>query len=178
MMILSTMYRRLIPSLNTNAIAFQRKSTTSDTTSSTKGVGEAHEPPIDLPQDGHEPTEPEFVYYVYYGKVILAGLELPPRDGKGDFAVVNDTARALSEKTMHLTYDEYFDVGCYAFFDRCTYSAISEGCGGRSSLSPELVAAITLITAGHRMDTATEEVAGTQLGFIRLSKGGQSTTDP
>jgi hypothetical protein len=39
------------------------------------------------------------------------------------------------------------------------------------------VAAIALIKAGNRTHSATEEAARTQLGFLRLAKGGQLSLD-
>jgi hypothetical protein len=38
-------------------------------------------------------------------------------------------------------------------------------------------AAVALIRAGHSTHTATEEAARTRLGFLRLTKGGQTSTD-
>jgi hypothetical protein len=92
----------------------------------------------------------------------------------------DDTARALSDKRTQSAYDEYLHIGCYAFFDSCANMATSEGLDTLSHgppLSAEQTAAIALITAGHRTHTATEEAARTRLGFLRLTKGGQASTD-
>jgi hypothetical protein len=44
-------------------------------------------------------------------------------------------------------------------------------------LSAEQTAAAALVRAGHRTHTATEEATRTRLGFLRLTKGGQASTD-
>jgi hypothetical protein len=41
----------------------------------------------------------------------------------------------------------------------------------------ENAAVVALIRAGHRTHVATEEAARTRLGFLRLTKGGQASTD-
>jgi hypothetical protein len=76
-----------------------------------------------------EPTASEFVDFTYYGEVILAGLERPPRDVDEPHlrTVTDDTARALSDKRTQSAYDEYLHIGCYAFFNSCANSAVSEG---------------------------------------------------
>jgi hypothetical protein len=92
----------------------------------------------------------------------------------------DDTARALSDKRTQAAYDEYLHVGCYAFFDSCANAAISEGSDTLSNgppLSAEQTAAIALIRASHRTHIATEEAARTRLGVLRLTKGGQASTD-
>jgi hypothetical protein len=50
--------------------------------------------------DEIEPTASEFVDFTYYGEVIPAGLERPPRDVEEPrlWTVTNDTARALADK--------------------------------------------------------------------------------
>jgi hypothetical protein len=45
------------------------------------------------------------------------------------------------------------------------------------NLSPGQIAAVVLIRADHRTHTSTEEAARTRLGFLRLTKGGQSSSD-
>jgi hypothetical protein len=94
--------------------------------------------------------------------------------------LIDDTARALSDKRTKSAYDEYFHIGCYAFFNSCANAAISEALDTLSHgppLSAEQAAAIALIRAGHRTHTATEEAARTRLGFLCLTKGGQTSTD-
>jgi hypothetical protein len=44
-------------------------------------------------------------------------------------------------------------------------------------LSADQTASIALIIAGHRTQGATEEAARTRMGFLRLTKGGQTSTD-
>jgi hypothetical protein len=44
-------------------------------------------------------------------------------------------------------------------------------------LSTKQVAAVALIQAAHRTHTATEKAARTQLGFLRLTKGGKASID-
>jgi hypothetical protein len=51
-----------------------------DVKPTTQGGKSAPEPPIDMLDDEPEPTAPEFVDFTYYGEVIPAGLERPPRD--------------------------------------------------------------------------------------------------
>ena len=104
--------------------------------------------------------------------MIPAGLERPPRDVEEQriWTLTYDTARALSDKLSQSAYDEYLHIGCYAFFDSCANAAISEGMDTMSNgppLSAEQTAAVALIRAGHRTDTATEEAARTRLGFLR-----------
>jgi hypothetical protein len=96
------------------------------------------------------------------------------------WTLTDDTARALSDKRNQSAYDEYLHIGCYAFFDSCANAAISEALDTLSHGPPlpaEQAAAIALIRAGHRTHTATEEAARTWLGFLRLTKGGQTSTD-
>jgi hypothetical protein len=132
--------------------------------------------------DEPDPFASEFVDFSYYGEVIPAGLERPLRDVDEPrmWTLTDDTARALSDKRTHAAYDEYLHIGCYAFFDRCANAAISEGLDTLSHgppLSAEQTATIALIRAGHRTHTTTEEAARTRLGFLRLTKSGQTSTD-
>jgi hypothetical protein len=132
--------------------------------------------------DELEPFASEFVDSTYYGEVIPAGLERPPRDVDEPrlWTLADDTARALSDKRTQSAYDEYLHIGCYAFFDCCANAAVSEGLDTLSNappLSTEQTAAIALIRAGHHTHKATEEAARTRLGFLRLPKGGQASTD-
>jgi hypothetical protein len=140
------------------------------------------EPPINLLDDEFEPTASEFVDFTYYGEVTLAGLERPPLDVEEPllWTLTYDTARALSDKRIHSAYDEYLHIGCYAFFDSCANAVISEGLDTLSNappLSAELTVAVAIIRAGHRTHTATEEASRTRQGFLRLTKGGQASTD-
>jgi hypothetical protein len=69
-------------------------------TPTTEGGKAALEPPIDRLDDEPEPTASEFVDFTYYGEVILAGLERPPRDIEEPRLWIpkDDTARTLSDK--------------------------------------------------------------------------------
>jgi hypothetical protein len=132
--------------------------------------------------DEPEPTASEFVDFTYYGEVIPAGLERPPRDVEEPrlWTLAHDTARALSEKKTQAAYDEYLHIGYYAFFDNCANAAISEGMDAPSNgppLSHEQAAAVALIKAGNCTHIATEEAARTRLGFLRLTKSGQASTN-
>jgi hypothetical protein len=132
--------------------------------------------------DEIEPSASEFVDFAYYGEVIPAGLERPPRDVEEPrrWTLTDDTARAISDKRTQAAYDEYLHICCYAFFDSCANAAISEALDTLShgpSLWAEQTAALALIRAGHRTHTATEEAARTRLGFFRLTKSGQASTD-
>jgi hypothetical protein len=62
-----------------------------------------------------------FVDFTYYGEVIHAGLERPPRDVEEPrlLTLTNDTTRTLSDKHTQAAYDEYLHASCYAFFDSC-----------------------------------------------------------
>jgi hypothetical protein len=122
------------------------------------------------------------VDFAYYGKVIRAGLERPPRDVEEPrlLTLTDDTARAFSKEKTHSTHDEYLPIGCYAFFDNYANAAVSEGLDALSNGSPlsqEHAVAVTLIRAGDRTHTTTEEAARTRLGFLRLTKGAQTRTD-
>jgi hypothetical protein len=64
----------------TPATTDQQQSIPADATPATEGGTAAPEPPIDLFDDETEPTASEFVDFTYYGGVIPAGLERPPRD--------------------------------------------------------------------------------------------------
>jgi hypothetical protein len=132
--------------------------------------------------DEPEPTASEFVDFAYYGEVIPAGLERSPRDVEEPrlWTLSDDTARTLSDKRTQSAYDEYLHIICYAFFDSCVNAAINEGLDALSNgppLSTKHEGAATLIRAGHRTHSATEEATRTRLGFLRLTKGGQASTD-
>jgi hypothetical protein len=43
--------------------------------------------------------------------------------------------------------------------------------------SPEHAATLARIRAGHLTHTAMEDAAGTRMGFLRLTKGGQTSTN-
>jgi hypothetical protein len=62
------------------AITSQQQSILPDATPTTEGGKEDLAPPIDLLDDEPQPTESEFVDFAYYGEVIPASLEGPPRD--------------------------------------------------------------------------------------------------
>jgi hypothetical protein len=164
----------------TPASTDQQRSIPPDATP-TEGGKAALEPPIDLLDDEPEPIVSEFVDFTYYGEVVLAGLERPPRDVEEPrlWTLTYDTARALSDKRTQSAYDEHLHIGCYAIFESCANTAISEGMDTLSNgppLSAEQTAAVALIKAGHRTHTATEEAARTRLGFLRLTKCGQAST--
>jgi hypothetical protein len=132
--------------------------------------------------DDLEPSASEFIDFSYYGEVIPAGLERPPRDVAEPrlWTLTDDTARALSDKRTQAAYDKYLRISCYAFFDSCANAAVSEALDTLSHsppLSAEQTAAIALIGAGHRTHTSTEEAARTREGFLRLTKGGHASTD-
>jgi hypothetical protein len=74
----------------------------------------------------------------------------------------------------------YLHRCCYAVFDSCANTAISEGIDALSSappLSTDQTATVALIKAGHRTNAATEEATSNRLGFLRLTKGGQPRSD-
>jgi hypothetical protein len=80
---------------------------------------------------------------------------------------MDNTERALSEKETQSAYKEYLLIGCYAFFDCCANTAITEGTDALSAgltLPPEHAAAFTLIRAGHMTHTSTEEA--TRMGSV------------
>jgi hypothetical protein len=94
--------------------------------------------------------------------------------------VTDDTARFLNDRKSQAGYDEYLHIGCYAFFDSCANAAIGEALDALSAGPPliaERAAAVALIIAGHRTHAATEEAARTRMGFLRLTKGGQTSSD-
>jgi hypothetical protein len=160
----------------------QHQSIPADATPATEGGKAAPEPPIDMLDDGPEPTASEFVDFTYYGGVISAGLERPPRgvDEPPLCTFTDDTARALADKRTQAAYDEYLHIGCYAFFDSCANAAIGEGLDTLSNgppLSAEQTMAVALMRAGHRNYTATKEAARTRLGFLRLTKGRHASTN-
>jgi hypothetical protein len=96
------------------------------------------------------------------------------------WTLTDDTARFLNDRKSQAGYDEYLHIGCYEFFDNCANATIGEGLDALSSgppLSTEQAAFVALITAGHRTHTATEEAARTRLGFLRLTKGGKTSSD-
>jgi guanyl-specific ribonuclease Sa len=160
----------------------QQQSIPADATQATEGGKAAPELPIDMLDDEPEPTASEFVDFTYYGEIIPAGLECPPCDVEEPrvWTLTDDTALALSDKRTQLAYDEYLHIGCYAFFDSSANAAIGEGMDTLSNgppLSTKQAVAVALIRAGHRTHTTTEEAARTRLGFLRLTKGGQESTD-
>jgi hypothetical protein len=109
-------------------------------------------------------------------------LEQPPRDIDEPrlWTLTDDTARFLNDRKSQAGYDEYLHIGCYAFFDMCANAAIGEALDTLlAGLPPpaEQKAGVALIRAGHRTHTATEEGARTRLGFLRLTKGGQTSSD-
>jgi hypothetical protein len=166
----------------THAFTDHQHSIPADATPTTEGGKAAHEPPIDLLDDESDPTASNLVDFTYYGEVIPAGLERLPRDVEEPClrTLTDDTARALSGKRTQSAYDEYLHIGCYAFFGSCANAAIGEALDTLSHgplLSAEQATAITLIRAGHCTHTATEEAARTRLGFLRLTKGRQTSTD-
>jgi hypothetical protein len=131
--------------------------------------------------DDSELLEPEVVDFPAYGKVISAGLERPPRDIDEPrlWTLTDDTARFLNDRRSQVKYDEYLYIGSNAFYDSCANVAINEGLNALSIGPPstEKTATVALIRAGHRTHTATEEAARTRLGFLRFTKGGQSSSD-
>jgi hypothetical protein len=89
-------------------------------------------------------------------------------------------ARFLNDRKYQAGYNEYLHIGCHAFFDNYANAAIGEALDALSTGPPlpaEQVAAVALIRAGHRNHTATMEAARTRLGFLRLTKGGQTSSD-
>jgi hypothetical protein len=61
-------------------------------------------------------------------------------------------------------YDEYLQIGCYAFFDSCANAVIGEALDTQSAGPPtstEQAATAALIRAGHRTHEATDEAART-----------------
>jgi hypothetical protein len=132
--------------------------------------------------DEPDPSASDFVDFAYYGEIIPAGLERPFRDIEEPrlWTLTDDTARALSDNRTQSAYDEYLHIGCYAFFDSCANAATGEALDTPSHGPPlptKQAAAIALIRAGHRTHAVTEEAARTRLGFLRLTKGGQTSTD-
>jgi hypothetical protein len=93
----------------TPAITDQQQSIPADATPATEGGKAAPEPPIDLLDDKPDPSASDFVDFAYYGEVISAGLERPPRDIEEPrlWTLADDTARALSDKRTQSAYDEY-----------------------------------------------------------------------
>jgi hypothetical protein len=94
--------------------------------------------------------------------------------------LADETARFLDDRKSQAGYDEYLHIGCYAFFGSCANAAIGEALDTLSTgppLSMKNAAAAALIRAGHRTHAATEEAARTRLGFLHLSKGGQTSSD-
>jgi uncharacterized protein YifE (UPF0438 family) len=176
--LLAQLERLTSPPVLTN----QHQSIPPDATIAIEGGKAAPEPPIDLLKDDPELHEPEFVDFAAYGKVIPAGLEQPPRDIDEPrlWTLTDDTARFLNNKKYRAGYDEYLHIGCYTFFDSCANAAIGEAMDAvsvGSPLSTEQAAVVALIRAGHRIHTTTEEAARTRLGFLRLTKGGQTSPD-
>jgi hypothetical protein len=84
----------------TPATTDQQQSIPADAIPATEGGKAAPEPPINLLDDETEPTASEFVDFTYFGEVIPAGLERPPRDVEEPrlWTLTYDTARALADK--------------------------------------------------------------------------------
>jgi hypothetical protein len=110
---------------------------------------------------------------------------MPARNVPRDIAeprvwtLTDDTARFLNDRKHQAGYDECLHIGCCAFFDSYANAAIGEGLDALSTgphLLAEQAAAVALI-AGHRTHIATEEAARTRLGFLRLTKGRQASSD-
>jgi hypothetical protein len=163
----------------TPATTDQQQSIPVDATA-TEGGKAALEPPIDQLDDEPDPSASNFVDFAYYSEVIPAGLERPPRDIEEPrlWTLADDTAGAQSDKRTQSAYDKYLHIGCNTYFDSC--AAIGEALDSLSHGPPlpaEQAAPIALIRAGHRTHTATEEAARTLLGFLRLTKGGQTSTN-
>jgi hypothetical protein len=94
--------------------------------------------------------------------------------------LTDDTTCYLNDTISQEGCDEYLYIGCCAFFDNCANAAICEGVDALSSgppLSTEQTATVALIKAGRRTHAATEEAAYTRLGFLHLTKGGQTSSD-
>jgi hypothetical protein len=109
-------------------------------------------------------------------------LERPPRDIDEPrlWTLTDDTARVLNDRKSQAGYDEHLHIGCYAFFHCCANAAIGEALDALSAGPPlpaEQAAAVALIRAAHRTHTATEEATRTRQGFLRLTKGGQTSSD-
>jgi hypothetical protein len=134
----AALFAQLQQTTATPATTDQHQSIPAVATSATEGGTAAPEPPIDLLDDETEPTASEFVDFTYYGEVIPAGLERPPRDVEDSrmWTLTDDTARALADKRTQSAYDEYLHIGCYAFFDRCANAAVSEGMESLSNGPP------------------------------------------
>jgi hypothetical protein len=111
--------------------------------------------------DDPELLEPEFVDFVAYGKVILAGLEPPPPRDSAEprlWTLTDVTPRFLNDKISQAGYDVYLHIGCNAFFDIYANAAISEGLDALSSgppLSTPQTAFVALMRVGHRTHAAT-----------------------
>jgi hypothetical protein len=107
-------------------------------TPTTEGCKAAPEPPIDLLDDEPKPTASEFADFTYYGEVIHAGLERPPRDVEEPrlLTLIDDTTRTLSDKKTHAAYDEYLHIGGYVFFETCANAGLDEGLDALSNGSP------------------------------------------
>jgi hypothetical protein len=160
----------------------QQQSIPPDATIAIEGGKADPEPLIDLLHDDPELHEPEFVDFAAYGKIIPPGLEQPPRDINEPclWTLTDDTARFLNDIKSQAGYDEDLHIGCYAFFDSGANAAIDEALDALSTGPPlptEQAEAVALIRAGHRTHTATEEAARTRLGLLRLTKGGQTSSD-
>jgi hypothetical protein len=94
------------------------------------------------------------------------------------WTLTDDTARFLNDKRSQAGYDEYLRIGCNAFFDSYANASISEG--------REALASALLIDEAHgnrcphpsgsSHHASTEEAART-LGFLHLTKGGQTSSD-
>jgi hypothetical protein len=137
---------------------------------------------MDMLNDDSELLELDFVGFSAYIKVVHAGHERPPRDIDEPrlWTLTYNTARFLNDMRFQAGYDEYLHIGCYAFFESWANAAIDEGMDALSSgppLSTEHTATVALVRGGHRTHATTEEATRTRLGFLRLTKGGQTTSD-
>jgi hypothetical protein len=96
------------------------------------------------------------------------------------WTLTDDTARFLNDKRTQVGYDEELHIGCNAVFDSCAKAAIGKSLYAMSSgppLSTKHTTAVALIRAGHRTHATTLEAAQTRLGFLRLTKAGQPSSD-
>jgi hypothetical protein len=86
----------------------------------------------------------------------------------------------VSGKKSYVCYDEYLHIGCDVFFNSFANAAIFDGLYALPTgptLSQEQKAAVALIIAGNRTHLSTKKAARIRLGFFRLIKGGQKSSD-
>jgi hypothetical protein len=94
--------------------------------------------------------------------------------------LTDNTARFLNGKRYQAGCDEYLHIGSYALFGNRANTAIGEGLDALlfgPPLMTEQSAVVALIRAGHRTHATTGEAALTRLGFLRLTKGGKTSSD-